>query len=250
MKKDLDSSWMRMMFDAVPEKYRLLNRILTVGQDELWRRKVLDFIEPEEDLRILDICAGTGDLSIKLAQNLPRSKVFAADFSSRMLLKAKGLAAERKIDNISFIECDAANLGLRSDSFDYVTISFGFRNLSYSKENLKASLGEIHRVLKEKGKFIVLETSQPGSNLIRKPFHFYASRVVPRIGLILSGDEAPYAYLGGSIVKFFDEGSLNKILTCEGFRPDKAVSFLSGMILLSSFSRTLDNIFIANKRIL
>ena len=215
------------MFDSVPEKYRLLNRILTVGQDELWRRKVLDFIEPKEDLRILDICTGTGDLSIKLAQKFPRSKVFAADFSSRMLLKAKGLARKRKIGNISFIECDAANLGLYSDTFDYVTISFGFRNLSYSEENLKASLGEIHRVLKAGGKLVILETSQPASSLIRKSFHFYASSIVPRIGLILSGDKAPYAYLGSSIVKFFDEGSLNKILTCEGFRPDKRVFFLS-----------------------
>ena len=67
------------MFDAVPERYRLLNRILTVGQDELWRRKVLDFIEPKEDLRILDICTGTGDLSIKLAQKFPKESKLPFD---------------------------------------------------------------------------------------------------------------------------------------------------------------------------
>ena len=225
------------MFDSVPKKYIFMNRVLTIGQDKTWRKKALDLIEPRGGDKILDICTGTGDLALKIAENFPYSKVYAIDFSPKMLDHAKRRARDLKVRNITFIECDCTNMGFSSNHFDYITISFGFRNLSYSKENLRKSLKEVYRVLKNGGRFVILETSQPENAFMKNSFHFYAARIVPKIGTLLSGQRAPYAYLGTSIVKFLDRDELDDILSSSGFKIEKAISFMFGMISLWMFKK-------------
>lgn len=124
-----------------------------------------------------------------------------------------------------------------SGYFDYVTVSFGFRNLSYSKTNLKESLKEIYRVLKEEGRLIILETSQPVNKFIRRFFHFYAGRIVPRVGAFFSREEAPYTYLGSSIIKFFDTRELENALASAGFERERIIPFVFGMVSLAVFKK-------------
>jgi demethylmenaquinone methyltransferase/2-methoxy-6-polyprenyl-1,4-benzoquinol methylase len=225
------------MFDSVPDKYVLLNRVLTLGQDDYWRHKLLQSISPNDWDKILDACTGTGDLAIKLATEFPKAKVYAMDFSPNMLSEAEKRADKLGIKSIIFKETDCVNMDFDDDYFDYVTISFGFRNISYSKENLTRALREIHRVLKHEGRFVILETSQPKNILIRKLFHIYARRIVPAIGVLISGKSKPYAYLGGSMVRFFNRDELEKRLISEGFQKEKIIPFMFGGILLSVFKK-------------
>ena len=175
------------MFDAVPEKYNRLNKILTFGQDETWRQKALDAIETEDGTTILDICTGTGDLALKIAGRFPNARVYALDFSPRMLAWAKERAQQLNVQNIIFKENDCLGMPFSDEYFDYITISFGFRNLSYSTTNLDKALKEINRVLKNGGRLVIIETSQPVNTFVRRLFHFYAIKIVPRIGMLLSG---------------------------------------------------------------
>jgi demethylmenaquinone methyltransferase / 2-methoxy-6-polyprenyl-1,4-benzoquinol methylase len=236
----LDNRWMRKMFDSIPEEYIHLNKILTFGLDEVWRGKVLDTIKSQDADRILDACTGTGDLALKLASKFPNKSVYAVDFSPNMLSVAEKRARILDIKNITFKENDCGNMDFDSDYFNYITISFGFRNLSYSQKNLTRSLKEMYRVLNCGGRLIILETSQPRNMLIRKLFHFYARNIVPVMGMILSGKRKPYAYLGGSIVRFYDRESLVNLLASEGFQSEKVINFMFGMISLFIFQK-MDN---------
>jgi len=236
----LDNSWMRKMFNSIPEKYIFLNKILTFGRDEVWRCKVLDIIKLQDGDRILDACTGTGDLALKLADRFPGIQIYAMDFSPKMLSTAEKRAQMLDIQNIVFKENDCMNMDFSSDYFDCITISFGFRNISYSERNLRRSLKEMRRVLKHGGRLIILETSQPMNVIIRKFFHFYAKRIVPLMGMLFSGSRKPYAYLGGSIVRFFDREKLENVLVSEGFQREKAIPFMFGMILLAVFQKIDD----------
>ena len=221
------------MFDAIPHRYALLNKILTFGRDESWRRKTCFFLSPDDGGRILDICTGTGDLALKIAERFPQHTIYALDFSTRMLDAAREKAKARRRENIIFKMGDAGDMDFKDGYFDYVTISFGFRNLSHSKENLLKSLKEVYRVLKPDGRFVILETSQPRNTLVRRIFHIYAKLIVPVVGEAISGEKAPYAYMGISIARFFSYDKLMNVLASAGFEPERTVAFMLGMVRLS-----------------
>lgn len=233
----LDNGWMRRIFDSVPERYNCLNRVLTVGRDETLRQKALDAIEAENGAMILDICTGTGDLAIKIASKFSTALVYAVDFSPRMLAVAKERALKLGLQNIIFKENDCLCMEFPNEHFDYITVSFGFRNLSYSMMNLKAALKEMYRVLKDDCKLVIVETSQPTNPFIRNAFHFYARSIVPRIGELISRKKEPYAYLGASIVKFFNQEKMIDILKVQGFHVKSVASYLFGMVSLYIFQK-------------
>ncbi len=228
---------MQDMFDSVWERYSLTNRIITFGQDALWRNRVSDMLKVGKETKILDICTGTGDLALKIAKRFPYARTYAIDFSPRMLAFAKKRAAEQGIKNIFLKENDCRSMEFDSSYFDYITVSFGFRNLSYSRANLEASLKEIHRVLKNEGRLIILETSQPVNKFIKKFFHFYASRIVPRASAVFSREQAPYAYLGSSIIKFFNIDEMENALASGGFKKEKVIPFVFGTVSLAIFKK-------------
>lgn len=223
---------MQQMFDIASKRYALSNTVLTFGQDEKWRQAALQAIEPKADTKILDICTGTADLALKLARKFSRLTIYALDYSKNMLAAAKERAQRQGIKNIVFKEGDVTGTGFDSGYFDYITVSFGFRNLSFSDENLRKALKEIHRVLKQGGRFIIIETSQPQNLFIRKLFHFYAANIVPALGRFISREDMPYKYLGNSMVKFFSQAQLMDVLESYGFKKENTKAFMAGMILL------------------
>ncbi|MGB9594901.1 MAG: bifunctional demethylmenaquinone methyltransferase/2-methoxy-6-polyprenyl-1,4-benzoquinol methylase UbiE [Candidatus Poribacteria bacterium] len=229
---------MRRMFDSVSQKYTLLNKILTLGQDDRWRDKLIQSIHPKYGDKILDVCTGTGDLAIKLAKKFVDVEIYAIDFSPNMINEAEKKAYKDGIRTINFIENDCLDIDFEDNSFDYVTISFGFRNLSYSEENINRALTEIYRVLKYNGHLAILETSQPKNRLIRKVFHIYVKKIVPTLGSLISGNGKAYSYLGRSIARFFDRNELEAILVSKGFKKEKIISFMFGGILLSLFKKS------------
>ena len=210
---------------------------MTFGMDGVWRYRAAEAILPKDNGKILDICTGTGDLALKIALRFSDQMVYGIDYSPEMLKVAREKARALKCGNLSLAEGDCAQLPFESGSFDYVTVSFGFRNLSYSQDTLGQALKEVRRVLKDGGRFIIIETSQPPNILIRKLLHFYARRIVPFAGILFSGQKEPYAYLGSSMVKFYGKPQLVNLLERIGFKEEKSVPFMFGAILLSIFKK-------------
>ena len=189
----------REMFDSIAPRYDLLNHVLSMNIDRLWwwrtARKFRDVLA-RPDATILDICCGTGDMTMALLRYRPAHArpVLAADFAHQMLVRGNTKFTGR---NAIAIEADALQLPLPSASVDLITTAFGFRNLS----NYRAGLEEFHRVLRPGGEFAILDFSEP-RGLIGKLYAFYFRRVLPMIGSRISGTSGPYAYLPSSVHRF------------------------------------------------
>ncbi|HUH35980.1 MAG TPA: bifunctional demethylmenaquinone methyltransferase/2-methoxy-6-polyprenyl-1,4-benzoquinol methylase UbiE [Moheibacter sp.] len=186
------------MFDNISEKYDLLNRILSMGIDVQWRKKVVKSVQRSKPQRILDIATGTGDLAIQMAKATD-AKITGFDLSAGMLeVGKKKIAKENLSERIEMIQGDAEKMPFDNDVFDVITVAFGVRNF----EHLNVGLAEIHRVLKPGGKFIILEFSQPEAFPMKQLYAFYSKQILPRIGKKISKDQSAYTYLPDSVKAF------------------------------------------------
>jgi demethylmenaquinone methyltransferase/2-methoxy-6-polyprenyl-1,4-benzoquinol methylase len=208
------SAAVQQMFDSIAPRYDLLNHVLSCNIDRLWWwRAARNFrrILTRPQSAILDICCGTGDMTLALlrhraAKALP---ILAADFSHAML--ARG-AAKFQGRNVVAIEADALHLPLVTDSLDLITSAFGFRNLA----NYGAGLAEFHRVLRSGGELGILDFSEPGG-LVGKLYAFYFRRVLPAIGSHLSAMGSAYAYLPSSVERFPPPPQMMDLMRGAGF---------------------------------
>lgn len=209
----------RQMFNSIAPQYDLLNHVLSANIDRLWwRRAATQFREvlANPDAAILDICCGTGDLTMALLKRRPdhARPVLAADFAHGMLSRGAQKFGVRKPDQAIAIalEADALHLPLRSASLDLIVTAFGFRNLA----NYEAGLREFYRVLKPGGQLGILEFSEPGG-VIGKLYAFYFHRVLPRVGRLICGTEGPYSYLPVSVGAFPPPGQLLEMMHGVGY---------------------------------
>ena len=207
------------MFNAVPRRYDLVNRVLTLGFDKRWRRRTAKLCLDMRPARVMDICCGTGDMALHLAQLATRDvEISGVDFSKAMLAVARYKAKARRLDHkVSFKAGDAADLPYPDGYFDAVTISFGFRNLTYRNPMRDKYLSEILRVLRPKGQFFILETCQPRLKPIRMLYHLYLKRLSSTMGALISGQKGAYRYLGTSAANYYNATQVSEILTGAGF---------------------------------
>jgi len=204
----------RQMFDDIAPRYDLLNHTLSLNVDRLWwRRTARSFahILQREGAQVLDLCAGTGDMSVALrtAAKSAQPRILALDFSHSMLQHGLQKFSARKIQPV---EADALRLPLPDGSMDLVVSAFGFRNLA----NYDAGLREIWRVLKPGGEFGILDFSEPGGWL-GKFYGVYFRKVLPRIGTLISGVKGPYQYLPASVENFPAPPEMVKRMLTAGF---------------------------------
>jgi demethylmenaquinone methyltransferase / 2-methoxy-6-polyprenyl-1,4-benzoquinol methylase len=207
------------IFTAVPDRYDLINRIFTWGQDSRWRLKTARLCLATQAVNILDLCCGTGDLAITLAQLAPYSiEIIGLDYSPPMLAKAAEKAGRVQLRaKLNFIHGDVGDLPFPDGYFDCIGISFAFRNLTYNNPNTPRYLSEIVRVLKKGGHFVIVESSQPPNKLIRKLDHFYLRTFVRWMGTYLSKNKAAYNYLTESACNFYTAEELGDLLVKPGF---------------------------------
>lgn len=191
----------RKMFDQIAPRYDLLNHVLSMNVDRMWwsrTARAFSHILSRSDVRVLDLCAGTGDMSVALHATAARmngnAAICALDFSHPMLQHGLEKYRAKKIQPL---EADALQLPLADSSMDLVVSAFGFRNLA----NYDAGLREIFRVLKPGGEAGILDFSEPGG-LLGKLYGFYFRQVLPRLGTLISGVRSAYEYLPASVHKF------------------------------------------------
>jgi demethylmenaquinone methyltransferase/2-methoxy-6-polyprenyl-1,4-benzoquinol methylase len=203
------------IFSEAAETYELVNHVLTLGLDILWRRKAAREAIKAKGFLWLDVCSGTGEMALNLSRLADEKvKIVSVDFCHPMITKA---LEKREIPNLSFVLAESGRLPFVDMTFNLVTISFATRNIYPNKPELVAHLKEFHRVLKPRGYFVNLETSQPSMRIIKKLFHLYINLIVKQLGYLLSGSRAAYRYLAYTVPRFFPPKEFSSILHEAGF---------------------------------
>ena len=186
------------MFDNIAGRYDLLNRIISLGIDQSWRKKTVESLQLTAGARCLDLATGTGDLAILIAQKCPEVHVTGVDPSSGMLgvgLRKLGDLGLR--DRVQLLSGDAQALAFEDDTFDGTCIAFGIRNVP----DRARGLAEMARVTKPGGRVAILELSEPRGGIWGPLARFHVHTVVPWVGSLLSGAKE-YRYLQQSIAAF------------------------------------------------
>ena len=198
------------MFDQLAPKYDLMNRVMTLGQDQRWRRFVVDRAGLPARARVLDLASGTGDIAFEMVRRDPAATVFAADFSLGMLRRGK---TRKGGDTVHWVSCDAQQLPFESGCFDAVTFGYLLRNV----EDINRCLKEIHRVLKPGGRIVCLDTTPPPKGLVGAMVRGYLKFGLPLMGRLLAGDRASYQYLSQSTMGFLESEALKALFQEQGF---------------------------------
>ena len=220
------------MFDAIPKRYDLINKLITLGLDKGWRRKAARVCLESHPHRVLDLCCGTGDLLLDTALMADDDvELTGVDYSRTMLDLAQGKAARivpgRRVD---FVFGDAAEIPFADGYFDCIGISFAFRNLTYKNPYAPEHLKETLRVLRPGGHFVIVETSQPESALVRTVYHAYLRGYVYHTGYWLSGSKGAYRYLAESASRFYSATELRAMLLTTGFKEVRFSPMLLGAV--------------------
>ena len=226
--------WVRGMFGRIAGRYDLLNHLLSFNLDRRWRKRTVARVADVLDrpgARVLDLCCGTGDvmLALEARRGLSHQEtpILGSDFCHPMLVEAQRKVAAQKRKSALF-ESDALVLPLADRSLDLITIAFGFRNLA----NYTRGLEELLRVLKPGGVAAILEFSQPTNRAFGALYGFFSTRVLPRIGGLVSGSPDAYSYLPESIRKFPDAESLAGQMRAAGFRRVEFERMTGGAVAL------------------
>jgi demethylmenaquinone methyltransferase/2-methoxy-6-polyprenyl-1,4-benzoquinol methylase len=204
----------RQMFNTIAPRYDLLNHVLSANIDRLWwRRTARRFraVLADPNANILDICCGTGDMTMALLKHRPAGArpILAGDFARAMLARGARKFSGR---GAVALEADAMHLPLRDNSLDLIVTAFGFRNLS----NYEGGLREFHRALKPGGQLGILDFSEPGG-LIGKAYAVYFRSVLPAIGRLICGKDGPYNYLPTSVGNFPPPPQMLALMRATGY---------------------------------
>lgn len=221
------------MFAGIAGRYDLLNHLLSGNTDKRWRRLVAEELRPslKQGALALDVACGTGDLSLTLLA-AGEARVVGLDFCRPMLEIAREKAEGGGV-RVPFVEGDALKLPFADEVFDVATIAFGLRNLSSVEDGLR----ELLRVIRPGGRVAVLEFSTPVVPGFRALFQFYFTRVLPRIGGMVSGSRGAYEYLPDSVSKFPDQGRLAALMRETGFEAVGYRNLTGGIAALHTGTR-------------
>lgn len=219
------AAYVRRAFSEIAPRYDLLNHLLSFNIDRAWRRRAVSELRTEQDPSgvYLDLCAGTLDVSVELAQSAGfRGSVVSIDFAEPMLRAGKSKVSEMRVDAVAG---DALSLPLKPGSMSGAIVAFGIRNVA----DLDAGLREVHRVLAPGARFVVLEFSTPRSPLTNAGYQLYFRHVLPAIGGLISGHRTAYRYLPRSVSNFPVMEELARRMRAAGFGEVKWRSLTLGI---------------------
>jgi demethylmenaquinone methyltransferase / 2-methoxy-6-polyprenyl-1,4-benzoquinol methylase len=210
------------MFGSIARRYDLANHVLSCGCDFLWRKRAAEIVAGWNPAKVVDLAAGTGDLTLALEKVLPQSEIIAADFSEEMLAVAKVKGIQR------VVVANALALPFTDRSFDAMTIAFGLRNI----KDWRVALREMLRVLNENGHLLVMEFSLPQISILRGVYRFYLHRLLPILGSLLTGRKSAYDYLGESIEQFPGGEEMLGLIEASGFVGARAEPLSGGIVTI------------------
>jgi len=214
------------VFDSVATNYDLMNNLMSMGLHHVWKKILIETTTLKPKSKILDIAAGTADISIEFLKKNKGYELFHTDINLPMLKEGK-----RKLINkgkiVPSIICDAESLPFPNNYFDCVTIGFGLRNMTNKEKALK----EIYRVLSPGGKVIILEFSKIWRPL-RKVYDIFSFKIVPKLGKLFAKDEKSYEYLVESIRMHPDQNKLLELLNAQGFEKTSFMNLSAGIVAI------------------
>jgi len=217
------------VFDSVASRYDIMNDLMSGGLHRLWKRFTIEQAAVRKGQAVLDLAGGTGDLARVFASRVGSSgHVVLADINASMLQQGRTRLIDAGVaGNLSIAQVDAEELPFATSSFDCITIAFGLRNVTGKEEALRSML----RVLKPGGKLLILEFSKP-FDAIKPAYDLYSFNVLPRIGKLVTGDEASYQYLAESIRMHPDQETLKSMMCDAGFERCRYHNLAGGIVAL------------------
>ena len=206
------------MFNNISGTYDFLNHFLSLGIDILWRRKAIRELIEINPQTVLDVATGTGDFAFESIAILKPKHIIGVDISKGMLAIAEKKIKERKLEEVFSVQLgDSEGLNFDNDTFDAITVAFGVRNY----ENLEKGLADMLRVLKPKGKIVILEFSKPRKFPIKQGYNFYFKYITPFFGRLFSKDKQAYTYLPESVAAFPDGATFTALMEKVGYKNTK-----------------------------
>ena len=216
------------VFNQVYDQYDLMNDFMSLGVHRLWKKNLLNIMNPSSNQNLIDVACGTGDIAKLFLKYVNKSsKITCVDPNKGMI--SKGTEKLKKFKNLNWINSSAEKLPLNDNSFDFYTISFGLRNT----KNLSKALSEAYRVLKPGGRYLCLEFSKiqnSGLNFIYKNY----SKLIPSIGKIVVGEKEPYEYLVKSIENFVHQNELISLMEQNNFKRCSYRNLSGGIVSIHS----------------
>ena len=216
------------VFSSVARRYDLMNDLMSAGMHRLWKDRFVDRVKPRAGEDILDMAGGTGDVAFRMVRR--GARVTVADINGDMLQVGRQRAERRGLDGLSWEVENAEQLSFGSARFDAYTIVFGIRNVT----DIPAALREAHRLLKRGGRFYCMEFSSSDWPGFSDLYDAYASKVIPKVGKIVTDDEESYRYLVESIRRFPRPHEFRAMIADAGFVRTKAEPMLGGLVTIHS----------------
>ena len=211
-------------FDRIAKNYDRLNRMMTLGIDRRWRRRMVEaIVEAEQPQRLLDVATGTGDVALSILEETHGETLLTGiDLSEQMLTLARQKLQGHPCE---LLQADAEQLPFADGSFDCVSVAFGVRNFLHLEQGLR----EMHRVLRSGGRLVILELSYPDNPILLTLYKLYTLHLIPLLGQLVAGDKAAYRYLAQSILRFPKPDTFVPMLRCCGFGEVQCKSFTFGV---------------------
>ncbi len=224
------SKYVRETFNSIAKRYDLINTMMTFGLDKSWRRLAVKFSELKEGGAGLDVCCGTGMLTMEQARAAgPAGKITGLDFSENMIEVARQNIKDFEFgDNISFIQGDAACLPFADNTFDCATVGWGLRNVP----DVFKAVREMARVVKPGGKVVSLDMAQPGAPVFREFYWLCFDRLIPAVGNLVSGNKKAYKYFYSSSKGFMRQQELAGLFTRTGLVEARYLNLCGGVVAI------------------
>lgn len=218
------------VFHSVADKYDLMNDLMSVGLHRLWKRLAIQSLALRSGHCVLDLAGGTGDLTTLINRHIgTHGQMYLADINDSMLRVGYQRLLDRGIANkVKFVLANAECLPFSSNYFDRIIIGFGLRNVT----DKGAALRSMYRCLKPGGKLVILEFSQPIFKLLSKVYDGYSFNLLPKLGKLITKDEASYRYLAESIRKHPNQNTLKNMLEQSGFEDCDVINLSAGIVAL------------------